>query len=170
MVIVIAPHTSNWDFVVGFFVYLGLQVNANWFGKHTLFKPPFGAFFRAFGGIPIHRGRSRSVVDEQVAEFARRDKLVLGIAPEGTRKRAPWKRGFYHIARGAGVPIVPIALDFSRREAVIGVPPELTGDYDEDLARIGAHFDKSMAKYPEQFTPASAGVPATSGALADGQE
>ncbi|MGQ0766976.1 MAG: lysophospholipid acyltransferase family protein [Gemmatimonadota bacterium] len=155
MVMAVAPHTSNWDFVIAFFVYLGLQIHANWLGKHTLFRWPFGPIFRYFGGIPINRGRSRNVVEDQVAAFVKRDKMVLVVAPEGTRKRSHWKRGFYHIARGAGVPILPAAIDFSRREVVFGDPILLTGDYEADLARIGSHFNASMARHPNQFVPAT---------------
>lgn len=155
MVMVVAPHTSNWDFVIAFFVYLGLQVHAHWLGKHTLFRWPFGRAFRYFGGIPINRGRSRNVVEDQVAEFARREKMVLVVAPEGTRKRSHWKRGFYHIARGAGVPLLPAAIDFSRREVVFGDLMMPTGDFDGDIAILGSNFSASMARHPDQFGPAA---------------
>ncbi len=152
MVVIVAPHTSNWDFFGGFFAYLQLDLDATWFGKHTLFKWPFGAFFRHFGGIPIKRGRSASVVDLYVEEFERRDRMVLAIAPEGTRKKVrSWKSGFYRIAVGAKVPIVPVAIDYGRKVLRIDVPFEPTGSFDDDLPLIKARYAGVVARHPDQF-------------------
>ena len=152
MVIAVAPHTSNWDFVVGFMAYLALELQATWFGKHTLFRWPLGVIFRRFGGIPIERTRSANVVELYVREFERRDRMVLAIAPEGTRKRVPeWKSGFYHIAVGAGVPIVPVALDFSSRLVRILPPLHPTGDAERDIATLRARFQTTMARHPANY-------------------
>jgi 1-acyl-sn-glycerol-3-phosphate acyltransferase len=150
-VVVIAPHTSNWDFVIGFLVYLALRLEAVWFGKHTLFRGPFGVFLRHFGGIPIHRERAANVVDAYVAEFARRDRMFLALAPEGTRKRAEWKTGFHRIARAANVPIVPAAIDFGRRTVWFFDAMMPTDDVDADVARLRALYAPSMARHPEHF-------------------
>ena len=152
MVVIVAPHTSNWDFVGGFFAYLALDLDATWFGKHTLFKWPFGAFFRHFGGIPIKRGRSASVVELYVEEFERRERMVLAIAPEGTRKKVrSWKSGFYRIAVGAKVPIVPVAIDYGRKVLKIDAPFEPTGSFDDDLPAIRARYAGVVARHPDQF-------------------
>ena len=151
-VIVVAPHTSNWDFIVGFLVYLAMEMDATWFGKHTLFVGPLGALFRHFGGIPIERSKSTNVVELYVAEFVRRERMLLALAPEGTRSRVPeWKSGFWHIARGAGVPITPAALDFGSK--VVRFFPSLApgDDVAADLATLKAHYTASMARNPAGF-------------------
>ncbi|MFN8667059.1 MAG: 1-acyl-sn-glycerol-3-phosphate acyltransferase [Gemmatimonadaceae bacterium] len=153
-VIIVAPHTSNWDFIVGFSAYLALDLHANWFGKHTIFLGPIGTLFRHFGGIPIHR-ESRAaaqIVDVYAAEFEKRERMYLAIAPEGTRKKvAEWKSGFYRIAHRAGIPIVPVALDFTLSRVIIGEPFTPVGDWEADKGRIRALFDGITARHPDQF-------------------
>lgn len=152
MVAIVAPHTSNWDFVVGFAAYLALELSATWFGKHTLFRWPLGPIFRHFGGIPIVRTRSTNIVSLYIAEFAKRDRMVLAIAPEGTRKRVPeWKTGFYHIAVGAGVPIVPVAFDFASRLIRIFPPVTPSGNVERDVEELRSRFVPSMARRPDNF-------------------
>lgn len=140
-VIIGAPHTSNWDFVIAIAAKLALQLDVLWLGKDTLFRRPFGALMRALGGMPVDRGASHNVVAAIVHEFATRDRLVLGLAPEGTRRRvARWRTGFYHIAHRAGVPIVPVALDWGSRTLAIGAPVGTTGDAERDIATLRARF------------------------------
>lgn len=151
-VVVVAPHTSNWDFVVGFAAYLALEIDASWLGKHTLFRWPAGPILRYFGGIPVVRTQATNVVDLHVQEFQARDQLIFVVAPEGTRKRTPeWKSGFYRIATGAGVPVLPVALDFGSRLIRLLPAFEPTGDYAADLPRIKAPFTREMARRPEGF-------------------
>jgi 1-acyl-sn-glycerol-3-phosphate acyltransferase len=151
-VVVVGPHTSNWDFVVGFAAYLALELSATWFGKHTLFRWPLGPVFRHFGGIPIVRTRSTNVVALYVEEFARREQMVLAIAPEGTRAHVDdWKTGFYHIAVGAGVKLVPVALDFGSRAVHIFPPFTPTGNVELDVAELRGLFVPSMARRSENF-------------------
>lgn len=151
-VLIVAPHTSNWDFVVGFAAYLALELSATWFGKHTLFRWPLGPIFRYFGGIPIVRTRSTNMVALYIAEFAKRDQMVLAIAPEGTRAPVTeWKTGFYHIAIGAGVPIVPVAFDFASRVIRIFPPVSPSGNVERDVADLRSRFVPSMARRPGNF-------------------
>lgn len=153
-VIIVAPHTSNWDFVAGFWAYLALDLHATWFGKHTLFAWPFGALFRHFGGIPVHReSRDASLLVERSAEeFGRREQLLLAIAPEGTRRKvAEWKSGFWRIADRAGVPIVPVALDFRLRRVILGDPVRTSGDWERDIARIKGLYAGITPRHPGQF-------------------
>lgn len=141
LVIIAAPHTSNWDFVVAIAAKLGLGLDVRFLGKDSLFVGPLGWVMRWFGGRPVDRSVSHDVVKEMVAEFARTDRLVLGIAPEGTRKRVErWRTGFYHIAHGAGVPIVPVALNFGERAIQIMAPFATTGDVDRDIAELQTRF------------------------------
>jgi 1-acyl-sn-glycerol-3-phosphate acyltransferase len=134
LVLIAAPHTSNWDFVVAIAARLALGIDVRFLGKDTLFVGPLGWIMRALGGRPVDRSASHDVVKEMVAQFARADRLLLGIAPEGTRKRVErWRTGFYHIAHGAGVPVVPVALSFGTREIQIRAPFTTTGDVERDL-------------------------------------
>lgn len=149
-VIIVAPHTSNWDFVVGFAAKLVLSLGATYLGKDSLFRGPFGWFFRGTGGIPVDRSNSQRIVEQVVAEFARRERMVLALAPEGTRKKvAEWRTGFWHIARGAGVPILLVAFDFGRREIRIGPLVTTTPDLAADMARIRAHYADVRGRNPE---------------------
>ena len=140
-VIIVAPHTSNWDFVAGLFCDLALDLDAVWLAKHTIFVGPFGSWLKSLGGIPVVRRASHNVVSQVAAEFARRDQMILAIAPEGTRSKVEsWKSGYWHIARAAGVPIVPVGLDFSRRAAVIGPLRYTTDSLEEDEAALKGFF------------------------------
>ncbi len=151
-VVIVAPHTSNWDFVVGFAVYLAIEIEASWLGKHTLFRWPAGPLFRHFGGIPVVRTQATNVVDLHVDEFRRRDRLVFVIAPEGTRRKTSgWKSGYYRIAVGAQVPIVPVALDFGTRTVRFFPPFAPTGNHEADLPAIQGHFQAGMARFPGNF-------------------
>ncbi|MEP7382974.1 MAG: 1-acyl-sn-glycerol-3-phosphate acyltransferase [Gemmatimonadota bacterium] len=139
LVIVVAPHTSNWDFVAGFWAYLALDLQATWFGKHTLFVWPFGILFRRFGGIPIQRGNGAAgqVVDDYVTAFQSRERMVLALAPEGTRRKvSEWKSGFHRIALRAEAPIIPVALDYRLSRVIVGTPFEATDDWEQDVAHL----------------------------------
>jgi 1-acyl-sn-glycerol-3-phosphate acyltransferase len=150
--IIVAPHTSNWDFLYGFFAYLTLRLDATWLGKHTILRWPLGPIARRFGGAPIDRSQAANVVQAHIGEFAKRDHMALVITPEGTRKKVPeWKRGFYFIAMGASLPIVPVALDFSKKRILIGDVFVPTGDYAADLPRIKGFYSSEMARNPAQF-------------------
>lgn len=148
-VIIVAPHTSNWDFFVGLCCDLALDMDASWLAKHTIFRGPFGPLLKSLGGIPVVRSASHNVVAQVAAEFARRDQLVLGITPEGTRKKVQaWKSGYWHIARAAGVPILPVGLDYARRSAVIGPLRYPTDSIGDDEAAFKAFFAGITPKHP----------------------
>jgi 1-acyl-sn-glycerol-3-phosphate acyltransferase len=136
-VVIAAPHTSNWDFVVGLAAAMALDVDAHWIGKHTIFRWPFGPLMRHLGGIPVNRSATSGLVEQIVERFANSEGFVLGLAPEGTRKHVSrWKSGFYHIAAGAGVPIVCGYFDFEAKEVGIGPVIDPSGDYEADLDMI----------------------------------
>jgi 1-acyl-sn-glycerol-3-phosphate acyltransferase len=152
LMLIVAPHTSNWDFLHGFGAYLALQLDATWFAKHTFFRWPLGVLARSFGGVAIDRSRSGNMVQASVAEFGRRKRMCIAITPEGTRKRvAEWKLGFYHIAVEAKIPIVPVALHYAKRQIVIMPPFDPTGDATADLPKLKALFSSDMARRPENF-------------------
>ncbi len=150
-VVVGAPHTSNWDFLVMIAFTGKLGMKASWVGKHTLFRGVFGPIFRSLGGIPIDRTRSQGLVEQVAEEFARRDRLALIITPEATRgKSTHWKSGFYRIAQRAGVPILLGSVDYPRRRVEFGPCFEPSGDIDADFETIRAFYEGKRGKYPEK--------------------
>ena len=151
-VIIAAPHTSNWDFPITLAVAFALKVKIYWMGKAAMFRWPFGGLLRWLGGIPIDRSRSCNVVDQSVQAFQERDQLIMLVPPEGTRKKVGyWKTGFYHIARGAGVPIVLGFLDYRRKAGGIGPTFFPTGRIEEDMLQIRAYYATITGKRQSQF-------------------
>lgn len=151
-VLIVAPHTSNWDFPVGLAAMFALDLDARWFMKDSMFRGPFGRLFRALGGRPIRRESSEGVVAEVAGMIRTEPHFVLAIAPEGTRKQvSDWRSGFYRIAESAGVPIVPVRFDFRRREIGIGAPMRPTGNLAADVAALKALFRPDMARNPGGF-------------------
>ena len=148
-VIAVAPHTSNWDFVVGAAAMFALDLRLAFIGKHTLFRPPFGGLFRWMGGIPVDRSSPHGVVEQSVQAFRQMDRRVLAIAPEGTRKRVPqFKSGFLHIARGAGVPVVLAALDYENRVVRLGPTMDPGEDVESERRRIEDYFRTVRGRRP----------------------
>ncbi len=153
-VIIAAYHTSNWDFVIGILTAFVLKIRIYWIGKDNLFKPPFDRFFRWIGGIPINRSKSQRMVDRIIQVFHEHENLIIALAPEGTRKKAGyWKTGFYHIAAGAGVPIVLAFIDYPSKTCGIGPTLVPTGDIDSDMAVIESFYSGITGKYPDMMTP-----------------
>ena len=127
LIIIGAPHTTNWDFVVYLGVLHHLRMKANFIGKHTLFRWPFGFFFRWLGGIPVDRSKATGLVQQVVDAITHADRMILVMAPEGTRQPAPyWKSGFLKIAAKADIPIVLGYVDFPNQ--LTGLGPLLTFD------------------------------------------
>lgn len=154
MILVGAPHTSNWDFVLYLAAIRHWRISPCYVGKHTLFRWPFGYFFRRFGGIPVDRTRPGGIVEQVVAEFERSNRMILVMAPEGTRKAAPyWKSGFLNIAEAAGVPIVPVYIQFPRKEVVLGSPLWFKDDERAFMDRLRVFFEPGKGKNGEGNGP-----------------
>jgi 1-acyl-sn-glycerol-3-phosphate acyltransferase len=152
-VVIAAPHTSNWDLPFMLAVAYGLGVKPSWLGKRELFRWPFGWLMQRLGGIPVDRATRGDMVRQAVRRFAGGG-LFLVIPPSGTRGRAEaWRSGFYHIARGAGVPIVCGYLDYGRRVGGIGLVLAPSGDVRADMDRIRAFYAPIRGKYPAHTTP-----------------
>jgi 1-acyl-sn-glycerol-3-phosphate acyltransferase len=152
VVIAAAPHTSNWDGVVGISAILALGIRVDWFAKDTLFRWPFRGLLVALGGVPIRRDAPGGVVEQTARHFAARERVYVGVAPEGTRSRAPeWKSGFYRIAMAAGAPILLAYIDYARREIGTGPLIRPSGDYAADLETIQAYFRHVTPRHPERF-------------------
>ena len=149
-VIIFAPHTSNWDFVFMLMVRFCFKMDVAFLGKHTLFKPPLGWFFKWLGGIPVERSSKNNVVKQVVAEIQSRDRVQLALAPEGTRSKKPfWKSGFYHIAVQAQVPIVLSFLDSKTKTIGIGDFIQPTGDIKQDMDKIRDFYKDKLGIKPE---------------------
>ena len=149
-VVAVAPHTSNWDFIVGVLARRALGLDAHFLGKHTLFKPPLGPIMRWLGGTPVRRDVPGGVVGQVVENIQSHDAFVLGLAPEGTRKRVTaWRTGFYHIAHGAGIPIVPVTFDYGRKRVAAAPPIVPTGDLDADFAQMRAFYEQATPLKPD---------------------
>jgi 1-acyl-sn-glycerol-3-phosphate acyltransferase len=142
LVLIGAPHSSNWDGVWGFAAKLALGLDIKVLGKHSLFRVPLlGALLRWLGVIPIDRGAAHGVVGQMAAMMQAADRLWLGLAPEGTRKPVEhWKTGFWKIAHVAGVPVLPAYFHYPDKIIGIGPPFELGDDMAADLARIRAWY------------------------------
>jgi len=151
-VLAVAPHTSNWDFVIGKLAYNSLGRQANFLIKAEWFFFPFNIFFSSIGGIPVKREKSGSLTDILVREFQTREWMHLGITPEGTRKPVKeWKKGFYFIAMKAKVPIILIGSTTARKKPGCLDLSILQGTNRKDIVEIKAHYQGIQAKKPENF-------------------
>ena len=149
-VVIVYPHTSNWDFPIGILARAVIAIPIGFIGKDTLFRPPFGALFRWLGGIPVNRRESTGLVAALARQFASHDSLYLAIAPEGTRSNVDHlKSGFYRVALAANVPLGLAFIDYARREIGVDVWLDLVGREEEDLARIRAHYVGKRGRKPE---------------------
>jgi 1-acyl-sn-glycerol-3-phosphate acyltransferase len=152
LIFIVAPHTSNWDFVLGILAVFALDIRASFLGKHTLFRGPMGVFMRWLGGMPVVRHARQNVVDQTVGLIRSAPRVALGLSPEGTRRKLPrWRTGFYYVARGADVPIVPVALDYATRTIRFFEPHRTTPSVEADLAKLGSLFNPGMALHPSQY-------------------
>lgn len=153
-IICVAPHTSNWDFILGKLAYAAAGRHAGFLMKETWFFWPLGCLFRAIGGIPVPRRNKRSSLTEAVvARFNSSERLQLAITPEGTRSRtARWHTGFLHIAREAGVPVELGVIDFKTKRIMIDTVFETTGDVDADMRRVKDFYRPFTGLHPENFT------------------
>lgn len=150
-VVLAVPHTSNWDGLLLLSLAQAIRLPMAWMIKAEWVRGPMGVLLRRLGAVAIDRDRAGDVVGQMIDELKRRDEMVLVIPPEGTRGRADhWKSGFYRIALGAGVPVVPGYLDFARKRAGFGAPIHLTGDVTADMDRIRAFY---AAQAPTGFVP-----------------
>lgn len=146
-----APHTSNWDFILFLGVIFHLRANVKFMGKSELFHNPFGWFFYWCGGIPVDRKKSQGLVEQMVDACGKSDKFILTIAPEGTRYKVnDWKMGFYHIAKNAGIPLVMAIVDGKKRAMCVGQVFYLTDNMEEDIKTIKGFFSGKTGINPKQ--------------------
>jgi len=140
-VLIVAPHTSNWDFVLGVFARKAIGIHMHYMGKSSLFKPPHGFIFRWLGGFPVDRSKPNGLVNAAVKLFKTREDFILTLSPEGTRKYTPqWKTGFWHIARQANVPIAIVSFDYAKKEITYQALFHTTDDMTADIRNIKSLF------------------------------
>ena len=147
-VIAVAPHTSNWDFVIGVMALWSLDIKISFIGKHTLFHGLFGRWLWSLGGIPADRTQAHGLVGEVVSAFNATDRMILALSPEGTRAAGKgFKSGFLHIANGANVPIVLAYFDFPNRQVGFGPLFTPSGDIERDMQAVLAFYRPIRGKY-----------------------
>lgn len=150
-ILVIAPHTSWVDILIGFAARSKLRIkDAKFMGKKELFQGPFGKVLKNMGGIPVDRKAKLGVVDQVAKYFNENERFFVGVSPEGTRKRVDTlKTGFYHIAKTANIPIVLIGFDYKKREVVVGSPIYPSDNEEADIEKIIAFFSTIEGAIPE---------------------
>ena len=151
-VIIVAPHTSFWDFPVGVAVRKIRKMDyVHFIAKKELFRFPFNSFFRKLGGYPVDRSKKTNLVDAIVDIFNSKDRFGMAITPEGTRNYNPdWKTGFYRIAAQLNIPIIMASVDYSKHEVEFSAPTDITNNMEADIVRFKAFFIDKKGKFPEQ--------------------
>lgn len=152
-IICVAPHTSNWDFIIGKLAYASVGRKAGFLMKSSWFFFPLGYIFKAMGGIPVKRKKCGiSLVETLIHRFQSSQNIALAITPEGTRSRTcVWHTGFLAIASGANVPVVLGAIDFKQKKVVITERFTPTGNTEDDIASIKRYYRKFKGLHPEKF-------------------
>ena len=160
--LIAAPHTSNWDFPLGIAMAFHLRLKVYFIGKHTLFTGITGPIMRWLGGIPLNREASKNFVDASIETYANNDNLIFAIAPEGTRASVErWKTGFYHMAKGANVPLALAYFDFATRTGGIGKMLNTTDNMDADMQAIADFYRPMTGKNPNNYNPDITGFNST---------
>lgn len=155
-VICVAPHTSNWDFIMGLLAYRSLGRKANFLMKEFWFFFPLKYLFRALGGIPVKIGKSTSLTSQLIEDFKTSKRMNLAVTPEGSRSAVDkWRTGFLTIAYNANVPIQLGVIDFKNKTVLIQREYITSGDFQKDLRDIRKYYSqfKEAAKFPEKFIP-----------------
>jgi len=151
-VMIVAPHTSGWDFVYGAGAKLLLNLDAKYLAKQELFRWPLKRMFERLGGVPVNRTMHRGLVEAMIEYLNTHDRAIVVIPAEGTRKRVTkWKTGFYHVAMGAGVPVALAYIDYGKKRAGIGPSFIPSGDLKKDLEIISNFYKNVKARDPQKF-------------------
>lgn len=149
MVIIAAPHTSNWDFIFLLAAAYSFGISVNWLGKDSLFRSPLGPILRFLGGVPVDRSKRNNLVQSLSAQIEHGSGIALVIPPSGSRRKTEhWKSGFYRIAEAAQIPLVCGYLDYQKKEAGLGLA-FLPSDLSRDMNRIREFYEPIVGKYPE---------------------
>ncbi|WP_337482077.1 1-acyl-sn-glycerol-3-phosphate acyltransferase [Prevotellamassilia timonensis] len=151
-IICVAPHTSNWDFIIGELYYTSIGLTSNFLMKKEWFFWPFGRLLKRIGGIPVERSKHTSMTDQLAQKAKESSRFSLAITPEGTRSLAKqWKRGFYFIALKAQLPILLYAIDYPNKRIVCTKTLHPSGNVDADMRIIMEYYRQFEGKHPEKF-------------------
>ena len=151
-VICVAPHTSNWDYVIGMIFYQSVGGKPHVLMKKEWFVFPLGYLLKSMGALPVDRKKRASVSEQMVEIFHSKNNFQLAIAPEGTRSKTDqWKTGFYYIALNAGVPITLAYIDYAKKEVGVKEIFYPTGDVEKDIEKIKNQYKDVRAKHPKRF-------------------
>jgi 1-acyl-sn-glycerol-3-phosphate acyltransferase len=151
-IVIMAPHTSNWDFIMGWIGYSSLGLDSKYLIKKEAFVFPLGPIIKLLGGIPIDRKNSTSAIQQVSELFRKNEELIITITPEGTRAlNRQWKRGFYYIAEHANIPLALGFLDYKNKRGGIGPIVQISGDYKTDMQLIEVFYKDKTARFPENF-------------------
>lgn len=152
-IICIAPHTSNWDFIICELAIRSAGIKSGFLMKAAWFFFPLGYLFRAIGGIPVVRSRRTNLSSAVAEKFNQSESLIIAITPEGTRSKVEkWHKGFLYIAYEANVPLFLAKLDFSKRVISLECEYNCTGNIEEDMINIKTFYKDCVGKHPERFT------------------
>ena len=151
-ILVLAPHTSSWDFLVAIASRWAVGLHSHFLMAAGFFWWPLGSILRWLGGVPVNQSARQNLVAQQVTRFNEHDRFILGLFPEGHRRKVNrWKTGFLHIAAGAKIPYQLVTLDYRKRMMILGPVLETSGDVDAELAAVRSHFRGATGKHPNQF-------------------
>jgi len=152
LVVIVAPHTSNWDGILGVAAIAGLDARISFIGKDAAFKYGLGAFLKYMGGIPIDRSNPRGVINDAIEKIKKMNGTLLGMAPEGTRSKVEaWKTGFLRIAEGIDAKIIPASIDFATKEILLGKVFAPSGDNKKDISDLQDYYKVFTARHPEKY-------------------
>ena len=153
LVVIVAPHTSNWDGILGVAAIAGLDAKITFIGKHTVFKYfGLGAFLRYMGGIPVDRTKPGGIIQDAINQIKDINGTLIGMAPEGTRSKVnEWKTGFLRIAKELNTSIIPASIDFAKKEILLGDVFTPTGNNAKDILDLKDYYSFFTAKHPENF-------------------
>ncbi len=152
LVVIVAPHTSNWDGILGVAAIAGLDARISFIGKDTAFKYGLGAFLKYMGGIPIDRSNPGGVINDAIEKIKKMNGTLLGVAPEGTRSKVEaWKTGFLRIAEGIDAKIIPASIDFATKEILLGKVFVPSGDNKKDIRDLQDYYKVFTARHPEKY-------------------
>lgn len=158
-IIIVAPHTSYWDFVIGRLTFWGSKVKIRVLIKKEVFVFPLGFLLKKLGGLPVARGKKNNMIDEVVGLFDEAESLVVVITPEGTRRLVrQWKKGFYLIALAAKVPIALGYIDYANKKGGVGPVLYPSGDYEKDMKFINEFYHDKTGKHPEKFNLSASNI------------
>ena len=152
-IICVAPHTSNWDFILGELAIRSVKRKSGFLMKEAWFAFPLGYIFRALGGIPVPKKKGSDLTNEIIKRFNESESMTIAITPEGTRKKvSKWRTGFLYIANGANVPVQLASIDYSKKEIKLNDVFQPTGNIEADIASIKEFYKGFSGKRPEKFS------------------